>query len=60
MCSTLGYALDAGWRVKAKCEGAIYIEKKLFGGCTERTELDIRRSYGRAAGPFPARSFPSA
>jgi hypothetical protein len=36
---TLGQAFDAGWRATAKCRGWLYIEKKLFGGCTGTAEL---------------------
>jgi hypothetical protein len=40
--TTLGDALDAGWRLRAKCEGVTYIDTKLFGGCNEKVELDMR------------------
>jgi len=38
---TLGDAFDAGWRVRTKCLGLLYVEDKLFGGCGEKCDLSM-------------------
>jgi hypothetical protein len=38
---TLGDAFDAGWRVRTKCLGLLFIEDKLFGGCGGKSDLSM-------------------